>query len=129
MGRCASIILKFLFAVFLLYACTPYNADKVNTGLIQGKWELTDVDREVYDSINVDYNNERTYLVFDGDEFIQYMSDWKDTLNFRFTIHNYELNLYKGDDPFRSLDIDALTNDSLVLSFAENKWVYKKTEQ
>ncbi len=114
---------------YLFCGCTPYNADKVNTSLIQGKWILTNVDRVIYDSINVDYNKERTYLIFEGDKCAQHMSDLKDTLNFRFTIHNYELSLYIDDTPFRSLDIDALSKDSLVLSLADNKWVYKKAEQ
>ncbi|SBV93932.1 hypothetical protein [uncultured Dysgonomonas sp.] len=128
MIRYVYIITLFL-TVYLFCGCTPYNADKVNTSLIQGKWILTDVDRVIYDSINVDYNKERTYLIFEGDKCAQHMSDWKDTLTFRFTIHNYELNLYKDDAPFRSLDIDALSQDSLVLSAGENKWVYKKAEQ
>lgn len=125
MIRYVHIIVLFITG-YLFCCCTPYNADKVNNSLIQGKWILTDVDRAVYDSINVDYNKERTYLIFDGDKCAQHMSDWEDTLNFRFTIHNYELNLYKDDTPFRSLDIDALSKDSLVLSIADNKWVYKK---
>jgi hypothetical protein len=128
MKRYIYIIILFLTG-YLLCGCTPYNADKVNSGLIQGKWILADVDRAIYDSVNVDYNKERTYLIFDGDKCTQYMSDRKDSMNFRFTIHNYELNLYKDDVPFRSLDIETLSKDSLVLSVTENKWVYKKAEQ
>ena len=68
MKRDAYIFILSL-AGYLLCGCTPYNADKVNTSLIQGKWILADVDRTIYDNVDVDYNKDRTYLIFDGDKW------------------------------------------------------------
>jgi hypothetical protein len=128
MSKYVHIIIPFLTGIYLLGGCTPYNADKANTGLIQGKWTLTGVNRTTYDTVKVDYNEERTYLIFEGNKCAQYMSDWEDTLNFIFIIHNYELSLYKDDELLRRLDIEALSNDSLILSVAEDKWIYKKLD-
>jgi len=101
----------------------------VNNELIQGKWLLIDVDRELYDSVKVDYAKELTFLIFKNNECIQYMPDWMDTLKFTFAIDNYKLHLYKDSTPFRTLTINSLSSDSLTLSVKENEWVYKKTEQ
>ncbi|MBK5721931.1 hypothetical protein JGH11_13710 [Dysgonomonas sp. Marseille-P4677] len=120
---------SILISIFTFVNCTPYNSDKVNTDLIQGKWLLIEADRSVYDTVEVDYTKDLTYLIFEEDRCRQYMSDWKDTMEFIYTIHNYELTLYKDSIPFRMLDIKTLTSDSLVLSFKDDKWEYKKLEQ
>lgn len=125
----------FLFSLFIIliistsWGCTHYDSNKVNNELIQGKWLLIDVDRELYDSVKVDYAKELTFLIFKNNECIQYMPDWMDTLKFTFAIDNYKLHLYKDSTPFRTLTINSLSSDSLTLSVKENEWVYKKTEQ
>lgn len=123
------ITAAILISVFAFASCTPYNSDQVNTKLIQGKWLLVEADRAVFDTIEVDYTKDLTYLIFEGNKCSQYMSDWEDTIDFSYTIHDYELDLYKDSIPFRKLIINALAPDSLVLSFKEDKWKYKKLEQ
>lgn len=123
-------ITAYIFiSIFIFTHCNRYNSDKVNTEMIQGKWLLTEAERIGYDTIEIDYEQELTYLVFDGNKCSQYMSDLKDTINFTFLIHDYDLELYEDSIPFRKLFIDILTSDSLVLSFKDDKWKYKKIEQ
>ncbi|WP_051697679.1 hypothetical protein [Prevotella sp. 10(H)] len=129
MNRKVSIAILFILGI-CIYSCTPYDSDRVNTGLIQGKWVLADAERTVmYDTVNVDYNKELTFLIFEGNKCSQHMSDIKDTIDFTFVIRNYELRLYKDDKPFRKLDIDLLSADSLILSVTDNIWIYKKAGQ
>lgn len=122
------IIWSITFIIATSWSCTPYDSNKVNYELIQGKWLLMDVDRELYDSVTVDYTKELTFLVFKDHDCIQYMPDWMDTLKFTFAIENYKLHLYKDSALFRSLTINSLSADSLILSVKENEWIYKKAE-
>lgn len=126
---CITTKVFILIFTFVFTGCTPYDSDKVNTGLIQGKWMLIEADRAIYDSVEVNYTKELTVLIFEGNRCRQYMSDWKDTIEFRYAIHNYELELYKDSMPFRKLIIATLAPDSMILSFKEDSWKYKKIEQ
>lgn len=123
-------IVKCIFFVSIIYfsACTPYNSDKVNHQLIQGKWELVGVDHIAYDSIGIDYTKEQTLLIFDDNECIQIMTDIKDTMRFSFSIKNYDLSLYKDSILITSLGISALSQDSLALNLNGREHEYKKIE-
>lgn len=117
----------FLIFSFLLFSCKPYNSNKVNTTLIEGRWLLVDVDSKKFDSITVDYTTELTYLIFRGDSCIQQLIDIDETSYFTFSVNNFYLNLMKDSAIVSSLRIDKLTSDSLVLSTGANDvWRYKK---
>lgn len=111
-----------------IVACTPYDSNKVNNELIQGKWQLIDVDHEVYDTIAVDYSRELTYLAFVGDTCTQYMPDLRDTLMWAFTIHDYRLILLKDSSSIIRFEIDSLTDRTLVLSHDASEHIYRKVE-
>ncbi|MDU1889428.1 MAG: hypothetical protein E6767_01955 [Dysgonomonas sp.] len=117
-----------LLIIAISYCCTPYNSDKVNTELLQGKWVLTDVNDSVLDTINVDYTKELTFLLFSKDSCIQIMPDIKDTTFLSFNVHNYKLNFFSNNKQINQLQIDVLTKDSLVLSQYQNWHKYKRAE-
>lgn len=114
--------------LFVLSCCTPYDSNKVNKELLNGKWVLTDVDHSNYDTIKVDYTNELTYLLFKQDSCIQVMPDLQDTSYFSFRVHNYEIQLLQKNNPVGRLEIDILTKDSLVLLRDSNRYQYKRIE-
>jgi len=121
-------LIKTLATTFVcaFFACTSYNSDKANTELIQGKWLLVDVDHSIYDTITVDYSNEQTFLIFEGSKCIQYMPDLNDTLDLTFSIHNFQLVLYKDSIPLSKFMIDTLTTEELILSHEKSERLYKK---
>lgn len=122
-------IILLILSCSLLLCCKPYNSDEANYRFIQGKWMLVDADRDLFDTINVDYNKQITYLIFNGNKCSQQMVDLNETSDYIFTIKDFELNLYTDSVLNNSLHIDMLTADSLILSKGENSlWKYKKIE-
>ncbi|MDR1708028.1 MAG: hypothetical protein LBR46_08480 [Prevotella sp.] len=88
---------------------------------------LVDADRELFDSVNIDYDKQITYLVFNGDKCSQQMVDLNEISDYTFTIQDFDLNLYTDSVLNNTLHIDMLTADSLILSKGENSlWKYKK---
>lgn len=129
MLRANKIILLALFAGLLL-CCKPYNSNEANGKLIQGKWMLVDTDRDLFDTVKIDYNKQVTYLIFNGDKCSQQMVDLNEISDYRFTIEDFNLNLYTDSVLNNTLHINLLTADSLILSKGENSmWKYKKIEQ
>ncbi|GAB6010366.1 lipocalin family protein [Dysgonomonas reticulitermitis] len=129
MLRANKIILLTLFTSLLL-CCKPYNSDEANHKFIQGKWMLVDAERNLFDTINVDYNKQITYLIFNGNKCSQQMVDLNETSEYTFTISDFELNLHTDSVLNNTLHINLLTADSLILSKGENSlWKYKKIEQ
>ncbi|GHV14241.1 hypothetical protein FACS1894179_02560 [Bacteroidia bacterium] len=126
MLRANKIILLTLFTSLLL-CCKPYNSDEANHKFIQGKWMLVDAERNLFDTINVDYNKQITYLIFNGNKCSQQMVDLNETSEYTFTISDFELNLHTDSVLNNTLHINLLTADSLILSKGENSlWKYKK---
>ena len=120
------LILSILFTSLLL-CCKPYNSDEANQKLIQGKWMLVDADRDLLDTIKVDYNKQVTYLVFTGNKCSQQMVDLNETTDYTFTISDFDLNLHTDSVLDNKLHIDLLTADSLILSKGDKSlWKYKK---
>lgn len=115
----------------LLITCTSYDSNKVNTNLIQGKWQLIDTENhsDALDTVLIDYSTEITYLTFDGTRCTQYMPDLADTLKFTFSIHDYKLMLYKDNVLVNKLDIDSLSSEKLILSQNKGGHIYKKIRQ
>ena len=106
--------------------CKRFNSDEFNQQMIQGKWRLMDVKRKAYDSIMIDYNQQVTYLVFDGNNCTQEMVGLT-TSNYTFSIHNYTLTLYADSVFDNKLEINTLTKDSLIFTQGRNsKWKYIK---
>ncbi|MDR2954479.1 MAG: hypothetical protein LBV43_05315 [Prevotella sp.] len=127
--------MKHLFSLFIITtiylfaACTPYNSNEANIRMIQGTWLLQDVEHSVLDTVTVDYNEERTYLIFKGSDCIQYMPDLQDTLKFTFAIRDYKLILFRDSLILNTLHIDTLTNESLILSHEKSERVYKRIQE
>lgn len=129
MLRTNKIILLTLFTSLLL-CCKPYNSDKANHKLIQGKWMLVDAERNLLDTIKVDYDKQITYLVFNGDKCSQQMVDLNEISEYTFTISDFELNLHTDSVLNNTLHINLLTADSLILSKGDDSlWKYKRIEQ
>jgi hypothetical protein len=129
MLRVNKIILLALFTCLLL-CCKPYDSDKANHKFIQGKWMLVDVERNLFDTVKVDYDKQITYLIFSGDKCSQQMVDLNETSEYTFTIRNFELNLRTDSVLNNSLHIDMLTADSLILSKGDDSlWKYKKVTE
>jgi hypothetical protein len=123
------IIISVVCIAYLLGGCKRFDSDATNRKLIQGKWKLVDVERESYDSIRIDYDIQSTYLVFDRNDCTQLMPEM-DTSNYTFSIHNYTLFLYKDSIFDNRLDINTLTEDSLILSQGiTNHWKYRRVEE
>jgi len=127
--RYLTIIIPFISIIFSL--CTPYNSNKVNTDLIQGRWLLVDSEhaKQEFDTLFIDYEKERIILNFDQNKCIQYLPYMQDTLVFDFYIHNYKLSISKGNIPVNTFGIVALTKDSLILLNNTTLRKYIKTEQ
>lgn len=121
-----SLIIACAFVICVIVSCTPYNSNRVNEQLIQGKWQLMDVEHDVYDIISVDYTKEQTYLEFEGDSCIQYMPDLKDTLMLFFSIRDYQLAFFHDSLMVSRFSIDSLNEKKLVLSHNSNQRVYMK---
>lgn len=117
--------------VCIFMSCTSYDSNKVNTELIQGKWQLVDIEhsRHQYDTLSIDYLKEITFLVFDGNKCTQNMPDLEDTLNLTFSIHDFKLMLYKDSICINKLNIDSLTSEKLVLSQEDSEHIYTKIMQ
>lgn len=118
-----------IFILLSIVSCTYYNSDKVNMKMIQGKWQLVDVEHNIYDTVSVDYTKEQTYLIFEDDKCTQYMPDLKDTLKLNFSIRDYQLAFIKDSTLISVFSIDSLTEQTLILSHETNERIYKKVEQ
>lgn len=126
----ANKILLFALLAGVLLCCKPYNSDEANHKLIQGKWMLVDVERDMFDTVKVDYNKQLTYLIFNDNKCSQQMVDLNETSNYTFTIRDFDLNLYTDSVLNNTLHINKLTTDSLILSKGDSGlWKYKKTVQ
>lgn len=128
MKNLSIIIVACLSVLFTIAACTPYDSNRVNKELVQGKWQLVDVEHELYDTIAVDYASELTYLIFEEDTCIQYMPDLNDTLKLMFSIRDFQLAFIKDSLVVSKFNIDSLTDYKLVLSQSEGERVYKRVE-
>lgn len=115
--------------ICILSSCKHFDSDALNRQQIQGRWRLVDVERKAYDSVKIDYSQQVTYLIFDGDKCVQDMIGLK-TSNYRFSIHNYMLTLYVDSVFDNRLEINTLTADSLILTQGkDSRWEYIKMEQ
>lgn len=129
MLRTNKLILLSLFTSLLL-CCKPYNSDKANHKLIQGKWILVDTQHNLLDTVKVDYDKQITYLVFSGNKCSQQMVDLNEISDYTFTISNFELNLHTDSLLNNTLRINLLTADSLILSKGDDSlWKYKRVMQ
>lgn len=128
------IMLRICYMMIIILICCSagckrFNSDEFNQQMIQGKWRLMDVKRKAYDSIMIDYNQQVTYLVFDGNKCTQEMIGLT-TSNYTFSIHNYTLTLYVDSVFENKLEINTLTKDSLIFTQGRNsKWKYIRMEQ
>ncbi len=111
--------------------CTPYNSDKANMQMIQGRWMLVDTRHATkkLDTVYIDYNKQQTFIVFDKNTFTQYMPYLSDTVNLTFTIHDYVLSLNNDSTRNNNFGIVTLTADSLILQNKSSIRKYKKIEQ
>lgn len=121
-------LLGFLFFIFLLYACKPYDSDEVNRQLLQGKWMLLKPDYADRDSVASGIGQEYTYLSFDADTCREDMPDLHIRSTYIFKVNDFTLNLYARDSLINTLRILRLTNDSLTLSKDADRWRYKRVE-
>lgn len=121
--------IAFVILICILSSCKRFDSDTLNRQMIQGKWRLVDVERKAYDSVKIDYTQQVTYLIFDGDKCTQDMVGLT-TSNYRFTIHNYMLTLYVDSVFDNRLEINTLTRDSLIFTQGkDSQWTYIKMEQ
>ena len=133
-----SVMKRYIFYFIVLLAsiiifplCTPYSSDKANQTQIQGKWMLIDVDHamKIYDTLNIDYSKEQTYIVFDKDKCTQYMPDMNDTISFSFLIQDYKLDLFQDTVKINTFDIAMLTSDTLKLMHKTSERIYLKMKE
>jgi len=98
--------------------------------MIQGKWQLVEASHtmEEFDTAFIDYEQEKTILIFEGNKCSQYMPSWGDTLEFTFDIHNFRMTIFSDTAKVNTFDIIALTADSLILNDRLSLRKYKKTE-
>jgi len=124
-------VITVLSIIFTFSVCTPYNSNKVNYEMIQGKWILVDAHHaeKRIDTAFLDFEKEQTILLFEDNKCFQYMPYINDTLTFTFYINDYKLSLYKDSVPVNTFGIIALTQDSLILLNNTTLRKYKKTEQ
>lgn len=122
----SSVIIMLLFSL-----CTPYNSDKANYKLIQGRWMLVDVNHSeiILDTVRIDYNKNQTILVFEKNKLTQYMNDLNDTTDFTFVIRDYKLAIFRDSVATNVFIIRKLTGDSLILEYEKGERIYKKTGQ
>lgn len=124
---------KSLTLIFILslFSCTPFDSNKLNKELIQGRWIQEQIFTENGDSIVIpeDYHSKNT-LYFWGDSCHEVLEDI-DTVSdrlFRFDINSYILSLDEKDYPINYLKIAKLTEDSLILQLNSRVYKYKKIE-
>lgn len=109
--------------------CDGFDSDKMNKHLVQGKWRLVDAKQLVNDTAKINLNDLEISLMFKGDTCIQDLTGLKTTL-YTFSIHNYTLLLFKDSVFENRLEINKLTEDSLIFTQdKERHWIYIKTEQ
>lgn len=120
--------LILLLLLSCVVACTPYNSDKVNKQLLQGRWLMQDTYYISSDSsIISEYSpGDSIILLFDEDRYKEYFSNGGKEINLRFDISDYRIMFYKDSSIFDWTNIDVLSPDSLVLSKANRIWQYKK---
>lgn len=125
---------KSLTLIFILslFSCSPFDSNKLNKELIQGKWVQEQIISVNGDSIVIpeDYNSENS-LYFWGDSCIEILENMDTVSNrlFRFDINSYILSLEETDFPINYLKIAKLTEDSLILQLSSRVYKYKKAEQ
>lgn len=115
----------------LFYCCKPYDTNEANKQLVQGKWMLVDLKRAgIPDSLSVDFNDQKTILIFKDSLFTQQLVDLDQVENYQFRINNYRLGLFENSLLVQELSIDKLTKDSLILTQKADSsiWKYKKIE-
>lgn len=121
----------FLFAFFLftIIACTPYDSNKVNTNLLQGKWLKIDKYQIKNDTLAIPATlMDTTSLSFDRESCSEYIFELKKTSTFNYKIQNYRLFLYRNDTLVNWFSIKSLANDSLVIEQGGIQLKYKKIE-
>ncbi len=124
-------IITVILILFLFSFCTPYNSNKVNYEMIQGKWLLTNSKhaKVEIDTVFIDFEKEQIMLTFEDNKCTQYMPYMNDTLEFTFYIDDYKLALYKDTSWINTFGIVALTQDSLILLNNTTLRKYKKIGQ
>jgi len=129
MLRRINIILVIVFLLSSFTHCKSFDSDEVNRRLIQGKWRLVDAKQAVRDSVKIDLNDLQISLMFKGDTCIQDLTGLK-TTEYTFSIHNYTLLLFRDSVFENKLEINKLTEDSLIFTQDKERcWIYTKTEQ
>ncbi len=113
------IMKKYLFVLIttVLFCCTPYDSNKVNHKLIQGKW--MQVDLISYDDrlapVDEDIAPQNASLYFWGDSCVEHIKDIARERYFKFNINSFIIGLEEEGHPTSYLKIAKLTEDSLVL--------------
>lgn len=119
----------FVFFLFTIIACTPYDSNKVNTNLLQGKWLKIDKYQIKNDTLAIPATlMDTTSLTFDRKSCSEYIFELKTTSTFNYKIQNYRLFLYRNDTLVNWFSIKSLANDSLVIEQGGIQLKYKKIE-
>lgn len=118
-----------MLILFSIAACTPYDSNKVNTNLLQGKWLKIDRFQIKNDTLaNPTTLMDTTALTFDKESCSEYIFELKTTNTFSYKVQNYRLFLYRNDTLVNWFSIKTLANDSLVIEQAGIQLKYKKIE-
>ena len=125
------LIVVSFFTACIFFACTPYDSNKKNIDLLQGRWMMTNLYHVADDDSTLvpeSISPDSIILSFVGNEYIEYLTASQRQYNLTYDIYNYKMILYKNGTISDWFDIDVLTPDSLVLGKLDYKWQYKKIE-
>lgn len=123
-------ITAILFIISISFACVPYDSNKTNTKLLQGKWLMSDMYYIASDSSVIDEYEPKDSIIlyFEENNYWEYLSSNAKNTSLNFEVSDYRIVFYKDSSIFDWTNINLLTPDSLVLSKANRTWRYTKFE-
>lgn len=124
--------LLLIIIIFCFSCCTPFDSDRLNKKLIQGRWEQVDVISSDADSVFADREmHSATFLQFRGDSCFETLrrADVDRNRYFQFDVNSYVVSLKETDHPTNYLVIAKLTADSLVFQVGSRILKYKRVDQ
>lgn len=98
--------------------------------MLQGGWLMHEMYREEEDSTFIpDFLPEDSVILqFEGNSYTEFFGKDDRKLGLTFDVYDYRLILYRNDTIYDWINIDVLTEDSLVLSKVDYKWQYKRVQ-
>lgn len=121
-------LITIILQITIIYACKPYDSDAANRKLIQGYWELCNIEYQTNTKKIAAPIKESTILIFNGDSSFVCHPNQNNTIGYKYKISNYNIITYQNDSitSNKNTEIGLLTQNTLILKINNIQWKYKR---